>query len=150
MSSMSSPEVDESHHQNREHLIILINTIYPLNPDKQGPLPASKSSIASLQTVTSAPEDEDCPICLTEFGGGEVKEMECKHMFHKECVEKWLGVSATCPVCRYQMPVDESGRVDSGLDDEARDFIMSIILFQEWLEIRRAQRETLQQIADLA
>ncbi|PWA52327.1 Zinc finger, RING/FYVE/PHD-type [Artemisia annua] len=99
MSSMSSPEFDESHarshFQRPEHLIFMINTTFPLNPDKQGPLPASKSAIESLQTVMSAPEDEDCPICLTEFGGGEVKEMECKHMFHKECVEKWLGVSAT-------------------------------------------------------
>ncbi|PWA78385.1 Zinc finger, RING/FYVE/PHD-type [Artemisia annua] len=148
MSSMSSPEFDESHarsdFQRPEHLIFMINTTFPLNPDKQGPLPASKSAIESLQTVMSAPEDEDCPICLTEFGGGEVKEMECKHMFHKECVEKWLGVSATCPVCRYQMPVDESRRVDSDLHDEVGDFI-TVILFFEWLEgciRRRAQRET--------
>ncbi|GKC48135.1 hypothetical protein Tco_1065857 [Tanacetum coccineum] len=35
----------------------------------------SKLAIEALRTVTSAPEDEDCPICLMEYGGGEVKEM---------------------------------------------------------------------------
>ena len=63
--------------------------------------------IEALRTVTSAPEDEDCPICLMEYGGSEVKEMPCKHMYHKDCIHKWLGVNAKCPVCRYQMPVGD-------------------------------------------
>ncbi|PWA50474.1 Zinc finger, RING/FYVE/PHD-type [Artemisia annua] len=49
-----------------------------------------------------------------EYGGGEVKEMPCKHMYHKDCIHKWLGVKATCPVCQYQTPVgDDDVDVDS-------------------------------------
>lgn len=42
------------------------------------------------------------------FGvGGVAKEMPCKHRFHGNCIEKWLGMHGSCPVCRYEMPVEE-------------------------------------------
>ncbi|KAI7741820.1 hypothetical protein M8C21_003253 [Ambrosia artemisiifolia] len=47
-------------------------------------------------------EDATCPICLSEYN---VKEMvrcipECRHCFHAECIDEWLKVNGTCPVCR--------------------------------------------------
>jgi len=36
-----------------------------------------------------------------------VKEMPCKHRFHGNCIEKWLGIHGSCFVCRYQIHVDE-------------------------------------------
>ncbi|KAL3736708.1 hypothetical protein ACJRO7_025621 [Eucalyptus globulus] len=34
----------------------------------------------------------------------EVVCMPCKHMFHHECVVRWLNESNLCPLCRFQMP----------------------------------------------
>ncbi|KAJ8461194.1 hypothetical protein OPV22_034120 [Ensete ventricosum] len=43
-----------------------------------------------------------CPICLAEYEGGEVlrRAPDCGHCFHAGCVDEWLRVSATCPLCR--------------------------------------------------
>ena len=42
-----------------------------------------------------------CPICQDSCTT-EVSRLECGHLFHKNCVIKWLEVADTklCPVCR--------------------------------------------------
>lgn len=50
------------------------------------------------------PEDQHskCTICLEEFDNeDEVRMLFCKHVFHKDCVDKWLiERNVTCPLCR--------------------------------------------------
>ncbi|XP_058772465.1 E3 ubiquitin-protein ligase MPSR1-like [Vicia villosa] len=71
--------------------------------------PASKESIEGMKRVEIEESDGgECVVCLEEFEvGGVVREMPCEHRFHGDCIEKWLGIHGSCPVCRYQMPVDE-------------------------------------------
>ncbi|KAA8532971.1 hypothetical protein F0562_032912 [Nyssa sinensis] len=78
--------------------------------NKDGQPPASKASIEAMPSVEIDEGDEDgeCVICLEEFEvAGVAKAMPCKHKFHGKCIEKWLGIHGSCPVCRYKMPVDE-------------------------------------------
>ncbi|KAL0864983.1 hypothetical protein Bca101_044101 [Brassica carinata] len=79
--------------------------------EKQGRSPASKSSVESMPRVVIGKDEErggSCPICLEEWSEGDVAaEMPCKHEFHSKCAEEWLGRHATCPLCRYEMPVEE-------------------------------------------
>ncbi|KAM7506767.1 hypothetical protein LguiA_017220 [Lonicera macranthoides] len=94
--------------------------------NKEGPAPASKASIEAMPAVKVTEEGTECSICLTEFEvGGEVKEMPCKHKYHSDCIEKWLGIHGSCPVCRYKMPVDEKKTEDGGVSvvDEYLVFI---------------------------
>nr|XP_043624345.1 RING-H2 finger protein ATL67-like [Erigeron canadensis] len=46
--------------------------------------------------------DNLCAICLCEYKEGEMMRMlpDCKHFFHLTCVDAWLKLNATCPVCR--------------------------------------------------
>ncbi|KAK7282516.1 hypothetical protein RIF29_11358 [Crotalaria pallida] len=49
-------------------------------------------------------EMERCSVCLEEFvGGTEVSSLPCKHVYHGECITRWLQRSHTCPLCRYSM-----------------------------------------------
>ncbi|CAN1794379.1 E3 ubiquitin-protein ligase MPSR1 [Linum perenne] len=83
--------------------------------------PASKASIEAMPSVEIGAECGigECVICLGEWVEGEVvKEMPCKHRFHGSCVEKWLGIHGSCPVCRYQMPVEELNKKSD--DEEGR------------------------------
>ncbi|CAL9030382.1 unnamed protein product [Prunus brigantina] len=48
------------------------------------------------------PNDNTCPICLGTYKPKETLRTisECNHYFHASCVDEWLKVSATCPLCR--------------------------------------------------
>lgn len=46
--------------------------------------------------------DGTCPICLSEYEPKETLRAipDCNHHFHAECIDEWLRVKATCPLCR--------------------------------------------------
>lgn len=46
-------------------------------------------------------KEEDCAICMEVLeAGARSRRLACQHVFHQECIDKWLGVHATCPQCR--------------------------------------------------
>uniref|UniRef100_A0A2P2JZB7 RING-type E3 ubiquitin transferase n=1 Tax=Rhizophora mucronata TaxID=61149 RepID=A0A2P2JZB7_RHIMU len=50
------------------------------------------------------PEDAECCICLTSYEDGvELHTLPCNHHFHSPCIEKWLRMNATCPLCKYNI-----------------------------------------------
>lgn len=80
-------------------------------PSKEGPMPATKASIESLPRVQISEAGLECAICLAEYEVNneelEVKEMPCRHRFHSGCIDKWLGIHGSCPICRFSMPAEE-------------------------------------------
>lgn len=60
-------------------------------------------------TIKEQEKAVQCSVCLDDFEvGNEVKEMPCKHMFHDKCIIPWLELHSSCPVCRYELPSDET------------------------------------------
>jgi len=48
--------------------------------------------------VAGAPQ---CAICLLDFDTTcQVSVLRCKHVFHGECIRRWLSNQARCPLCR--------------------------------------------------
>ncbi|KAL8518345.1 hypothetical protein ACS0TY_009644 [Phlomoides rotata] len=47
-------------------------------------------------------ESEECAVCLCKIDeGDEMRELRCDHLFHKVCLDRWLGYGhGTCPLCR--------------------------------------------------
>lgn len=45
---------------------------------------------------------EECSICYEDLII-EVVELECKHIYHKVCIDKWLQDHTTCPLCRNDL-----------------------------------------------
>ena len=55
----------------------------------------------------SALKEDKCPICLQKYKGADIiKEFPCKHIFHKNCIFKWLNKSNKCPMCKYDITND--------------------------------------------
>ena len=57
----------------------------------------------SVEKVDTTDSD-DCSICFTEYNSDNVVKLPCDHLFHKECIEKWLKTedkeNNSCPLCR--------------------------------------------------
>ncbi|KAL3652435.1 hypothetical protein CASFOL_002116 [Castilleja foliolosa] len=48
------------------------------------------------------PDDNICAICLSEYMPKETLRSipECQHCFHTDCIDEWLRLNSSCPVCR--------------------------------------------------
>ncbi|XP_006280571.2 RING-H2 finger protein ATL20 [Capsella rubella] len=47
-------------------------------------------------------DDSTCAICLSEYEPKETLRTipPCQHCFHADCIDEWLKLNGTCPVCR--------------------------------------------------
>lgn len=81
------------------------NTINDVNKDinelnTQGGIVAQGAKNERL--VSS--EDALCSICLGKYKDEvELRELPCSHHFHVQCVDKWLKINASCPLCKYNL-----------------------------------------------
>ena len=53
-----------------------------------------------------------CPICLIKMPPAAPKrfktiQIECGHLFHGECIRKWLVEAEMCPMCRHPIEIGE-------------------------------------------
>lgn len=45
--------------------------------------------------------DGTCRVCLTEFEQTEsVLVLPCRHVYHHDCIYRWMSTNMTCPECR--------------------------------------------------
>ncbi|KAF5478315.1 hypothetical protein F2P56_004882 [Juglans regia] len=74
--------------------------------DVQGPhggIMTECSTDSPIEHVLSQ-EDAECCICLSTYDDGvELRQLPCGHHFHCACVDKWLYINATCPLCKYNI-----------------------------------------------
>ncbi|KAJ0961475.1 hypothetical protein J5N97_001979, partial [Dioscorea zingiberensis] len=65
-------------------------------------------------------EDAVCCICLAKYvDNDELRELPCTHFFHLDCVDKWLKINASCPLCKFE--VGESAGAASGSNSGGRN-----------------------------
>lgn len=93
--------------------------------ESPGSPPASKEDIENLTVVTIAQEHIDserqCSVCMEDFQLGDVvRSLPCHHLFHTDCINPWLHLHNTCPICRKTLgtPADE---VEETNEHEATD-----------------------------
>nr|GMD24937.1 E3 ubiquitin-protein ligase RING1-like [Ipomoea batatas] len=45
-----------------------------------------------------------CSVCMDGFEEGVGgKQVPCGHVFHENCIVKWLPIHSSCPLCRFQI-----------------------------------------------
>ncbi|XP_072349699.1 RING finger protein 215 isoform X1 [Scyliorhinus torazame] len=50
---------------------------------------------------TQSQELESCAVCLEEFHKNQcLRVLPCLHEFHRDCVDPWLLLQQTCPLCK--------------------------------------------------
>ncbi|KAG7570067.1 Zinc finger RING-type [Arabidopsis thaliana x Arabidopsis arenosa] len=46
-------------------------------------------------------DDSQCSICLVEYAKGDkITTLPCKHIYHKDCISRWLKQNKVCCVCK--------------------------------------------------
>ncbi|VVB03496.1 unnamed protein product [Arabis nemorensis] len=49
-------------------------------------------------------DEAECCICLCDYEDGtDLRELPCRHHFHDACIDKWLRINATCPLCKFNI-----------------------------------------------
>ncbi|XP_022716202.1 E3 ubiquitin ligase BIG BROTHER-related-like [Durio zibethinus] len=82
------------------------------------PVPATKESIQALRKVKLGDiiprfSSEQCVICFEELSlqaKDDLTSMPCSHLFHENCIVKWLNTSHLCPLCHFPMPTNANGQ----------------------------------------
>uniref|UniRef100_A0A1A9Z1M4 RING-type domain-containing protein n=1 Tax=Glossina pallidipes TaxID=7398 RepID=A0A1A9Z1M4_GLOPL len=91
----------------RDQLIQLMNELNNCDLKLDDLLDDLRSiQIAMLPKYEYSPESNDgneecCAVCLNDFQLNEIIcKLPCVHDFHADCVDKWLQLHQTCPMCR--------------------------------------------------
>nr|XP_043628753.1 putative RING-H2 finger protein ATL21A [Erigeron canadensis] len=92
-------------HRQRQSIDLFSIAITPQPPTTtglDGPTIASYPKTVLGESCRLAKDDGTCPICLSDYKPKEeVRTIpECNHYFHAECIDEWLKLNATCPICR--------------------------------------------------
>jgi hypothetical protein len=73
----------------------------------------SPAEIGALGGIKQATESScgfedclECSVCLGELRPGDTLRQlpNCVHSFHRSCIDLWLLQSATCPLCKAEVP----------------------------------------------
>ncbi|KAI3687443.1 hypothetical protein L1987_81139 [Smallanthus sonchifolius] len=96
-------DYSETHHQSIDFFSIAIVSQPPSTPTGlDGPTIESYPKIMLGESCRLPNDDSTCAICLSEYKPKESLRTipKCNHYFHAECIDEWLKLNATCPVCR--------------------------------------------------
>ena len=72
-----------------EEDLVILTTLERLNKNSKLKLNSNKSF---------------CSICQDNIISFSIcREMTCGHIFHQECIDKWLEKNKKCPICRFEI-----------------------------------------------
>ena len=73
--------------------------------------PVSSSAMKKLTMIpVKSPTHfpDDCTVCQESINKGDIAaKLPCSHIYHKSCILPWFESHNSCPVCRYELPVDD-------------------------------------------
>lgn len=92
-----------------------INELFENSQTVEKPTDSNFIENMELKTFVDLKQKKECCLCLSAFENNDkFYELPCGHCFHDdskdECggIIKWLEKNNTCPVCRYELPLQEN------------------------------------------
>jgi E3 ubiquitin-protein ligase RHA2 len=84
--------------------ILIYYPFYKLN-DSHFPIIEEVYNVCNYEPSFDSEEDVECSVCLCKIEeGDEIRVLRCNHMYHTECLDKWIGFNNnTCPLCRESL-----------------------------------------------
>ncbi|KAM7258490.1 hypothetical protein ACFE04_014231 [Oxalis oulophora] len=65
------------------------------------------NSCTATSTCWLSEKEDKCSICLEKLSLTKqtsfVTKTKCSHLFHGDCIDRWLSKSSTCPMCRLSL-----------------------------------------------
>jgi hypothetical protein len=87
--------IDRDFNENDYEMLLALDET---TPKTKGATPAEIEEHLKRHIVQPG-EEENCAVCLEEMApGDEVRKLNCRHMFHFECISKWLLLNKVCPI----------------------------------------------------
>ena len=78
-------------------------TIREISLEESRPNPGNKEKV-NYFTIDEVTQSKECSICLCNFESSDrVGKLPCRHMYHEDCLNKWIDKHNTCPVCRLEL-----------------------------------------------
>lgn len=72
-----------------------------LDPDRLRNLP---SDIAYENEIDLIGQPVDCAICKLKIKKNErINRLDCRHVYHAECLGQWFLINIICPLCRRKV-----------------------------------------------
>ncbi|KAJ9148066.1 hypothetical protein P3X46_030161 [Hevea brasiliensis] len=105
-----------SHQSSSEVTIALANPPSILIGGLDGPtIESYPKTLLGESRRLPKPNDSTCPICLSEYQPKETLRTipECNHYFHADCIDEWLKMNPTCPLCRNSPEVSSTATTPS-------------------------------------
>ena len=83
----------------------ILARLFEEETEDHGPPPMEPEDIENIATTMVDQEvlekSSTCPVCLDTFQlREEVNILGCGHLYHAYCIKHWMGMHASCPVCR--------------------------------------------------
>lgn len=72
-----------------------------LTEEDEAPTKQSSPSASGRTTLPPQP-GENCPICWDEYCS-PLEILPCQHLFHAQCISKWIVDHSTCPTCKGEI-----------------------------------------------
>ncbi|EPS66896.1 hypothetical protein M569_07880, partial [Genlisea aurea] len=68
--------------------------------DQRPDLETTHNLVGEMPTVTASGGGR-CSICMSGLSGEwRGKEVPCGHVFHEDCIFRWISANNSCPLCR--------------------------------------------------
>lgn len=60
-------------------------------------------------SATIPSDSADCAICLSSYDEGIcIRILECNHHYHLDCIDQWLCLTPSCPLCKRSVLRDQN------------------------------------------
>ena len=73
-------------------------------------------------TNESMSTQSECTICLLQYTDETKKATECQHIFHQECIDRWLQENNSCPLCRHVLQQHTRSTIDEEVPNTNYDY----------------------------